>query len=69
MIRLQGRDPREVQIDDEDIYVTYRRPEIVKDVKIYDPDEELPPDITERLAAARSRAIAKYHELHGAERT
>ena len=69
LIRLEGRDPQDVQIDDEDIYVSYRRPEIVKDVKIYEPDEELPPDITQRLALARARAMARYHEIHGVERT
>ena len=43
---LSGADPSDLDgIDDEDIYVSYRRPEIVKDTKVYKPDEELPKDI------------------------
>ena len=69
LIRLKGSDPRDVLIDDEDICVLDRRIELVKNVKIYRPNEDLPPDITKRLALARSKAMARYHELHGVERT
>jgi hypothetical protein len=66
---LSGVDPSDLDgIDDEDIYVSYRRPDLVKDVKVYEPDEELPKDIQWKLFLARQVALAKYRELHGQER-
>ncbi len=66
--RLQGLDPC-YAVDDEDIYVSYRRPELVKDAKVYGPDEELPKDIEWKLFLARTAALLKYRDAHGEERT
>jgi len=67
-IRFQGVDPSEA-IDDEDVYIAYRRPEIEKDFKVYGPDDELPKDILWKLFLARQVAMLKYREVSGQERT
>ena len=48
-------------IDDEDIYVQYRRPE-VKDKHTLDDDEELSDYIKFRLFLARQLALEKFRE-------
>jgi hypothetical protein len=48
-----------------DLHVAYRRPELVRDIKIVDDDEELPEHIRWRLFLARQLALAKYREAHG----
>jgi hypothetical protein len=65
---LGGLDPSSIEIDDEDVYVAYRRPELVKHQKVYNPDEELPKNIQWRLFLARQLAMAKYREVNGQER-
>jgi hypothetical protein len=57
-----------VLVDDEDVYVGYRRPEVSKDLKVYEPDEDLPEDIKWKLFLARQVALMKYREIHGQER-
>ena len=64
---LQGNDDGFL-IDDEDTLVANRRQEIVKDVKIYAPDEDLPKEIEWKLFLARQLALLKYREVHGQER-
>ena len=64
---LQGNDDGFL-VDDEDVLVGYRRQEIVKDTKIYEPDEDLPKDIEWKLFLARQAALLKYREVHGQER-
>lgn len=55
-------DDDDIGYDEIDIYVAYRRPEIVHD----NPDkDELSPYITVRLALARAKAMAKYREVWG----
>ena len=61
-IKLEGRSPGDVLVDDEDVYVGYRRPELVRDVKVYDADDDLPEDIKWKLFLARQAALAKYRE-------
>jgi len=68
---LGGVDPADVEINDEDVYVGYRRPGLVKSQKIYNPDndnEELPEDIKWKLFLARQAALAKYREVYGQEK-
>jgi hypothetical protein len=66
---ISGVDPSDLDgIDDEDVYVSYRRPELVKNNKVYGPDEELPDHIKWKLFLARQLAMAKYREIHGQER-
>jgi len=64
---LQGND-NGFLVDDEDVLVGYRRQEIIKDTKIYEPDEDLPKDIEWKLFLARQLALLKYREVHGQER-
>ena len=64
---LQGNDDGFL-VDDEDVLVGYRRQQIVKDTKIYAPDEDLPKDIEWKLFLARQVALLKYREVHGQER-
>lgn len=65
---ISGVDPSDLDgIDDEDVYVSYRRPELVKSQRIYAPDEELPEDIKWKLFLARQAAMMKYREIHGQE--
>lgn len=52
-------------ISDEDIYVGYRRPELVKGTDLSDPDADLPEDIKWRLFLARQLAMARYREIWG----
>jgi hypothetical protein len=50
-----------------DIYVAYRRPEVIKELYVYDldsEDDDLPTHITERLAQIRALALEKYREVH-----
>ena len=66
---ISGVDPSDLDgITDEDIYVNYRRPELVKSEKIYEQDDELPEDIAWKLFLARQVAILKYREVHGQEK-
>jgi hypothetical protein len=52
--------------DDIDIYVAYRRPEIVQGrAQIIDDDEDLPEHIQWKLFLIRQLALAKYRETHG----
>lgn len=48
--------------DNTDIYVSYRRPELVDDTNSQD-DTELSPYVTIRLALARAKALARYREI------
>jgi hypothetical protein len=65
---ISGVSPSDLDgIDDEDIYVSYRRPELVKN-KYYEPDDDLPEDIQWKLFLARQVALMKYREVHGQER-
>ena len=50
--------------DEIDMYVGYRRPEVVRASKTTD-DDELSPYVTVRLALARAKAMAKYREVRG----
>ncbi len=52
-------------IDDEDIYVQYRRPEVKDKPKLED-DEELSDYVKFRLFLARQLAMKKYYETHKA---
>jgi hypothetical protein len=61
-----GSDPG--LIDDEDVYVGYRRPQLVSHAKIYSPDDELPTDIEWKLFLARQVALLKYREVHEKKR-
>jgi hypothetical protein len=63
-IVLNGSDPANT-IDDEDLYVSYRRPEAPKFKPIVDDDEELSDYVKTRLFIARQLAMAKYREKHG----
>ena len=49
---------------DDIIYVSYRRPEIVKDI-FDNENDELPEHIRWKLFLARQLALAKYREAHG----
>jgi hypothetical protein len=51
-------------VDDEDIYVVWRRPEF-PDSSIYDDDEELSDYVKFRLLVARILAMQKYREIWG----
>jgi hypothetical protein len=62
---IGGSDPY-TTFDDEDVYIGYRRPELVKDIKIYKPDEDLPEDIEWKLFLIRQVALAKYRETQKA---
>jgi hypothetical protein len=57
-----GVDPACVLVDDEDIYVGYRRPQLVREVDWSDPDTPLPEHIVNRLALAREMALKAYRE-------
>jgi hypothetical protein len=50
--------------DEVDMYIGYRRPEVVQANKTTD-DNELSPYVTVRLALARAKAMAKYREVWG----
>jgi hypothetical protein len=65
---ISGIDPSDIDgITDEDVYVSYRRPELVKN-KLYETDDELPEDIQWKLFLARQVTMMKYREVHGQER-
>ena len=64
---LQGND-NGFLIDDEDVLVANRRQYLVKDAKIYAPDEDLPRDIEWKLFLARQVALLKYREVHEKKR-
>jgi hypothetical protein len=53
--------------DEIDGHVAYRRPQVIKELYVYDLDDdsELPTHITERLAQIRALALEKYKEVHG----
>ena len=55
-------------IDDEDVLVGYCRQCLIKDTKIYAPDEDLPKDIEWKLFLARQVALLKYREVHDKKR-
>ena len=61
LIRLDGQDPCDVAVDDEDIYVGYRRPVLVECNKNCEHD-----DISDhakfRLWLARQLALKKFRE-------
>jgi len=60
---LSGVDPTDIDgIDDEDIYVSYRRPDLVKNEKIYSPNEELPEHIRWKLFLIRQAALIKARQ-------
>ena len=59
---LNGDDPE--GINDEEIYIGYRRPELVKDTT-YTEEDELPEYVRWRLFLARQLAIMKYQQIHG----
>jgi hypothetical protein len=50
-------------IDDESVYIGYRRPEIVKDN--IDDDIDLSEEIRWKLFLARQLALMRYKEIHG----
>ena len=58
-----GVDPSCVPVDDEDVYVGFRRPSLVDQAK--DNDEPLPEHIQWKLFLIRQLALAKYRETHG----
>jgi hypothetical protein len=59
---VSGVDPSDIDgITDEDIYVSYRRPELVK--IDYKDDDDLSEDIQWRLFLARQLALLKYREV------
>ena len=61
-----GVDPACVSVDDEDVYIGYRRPDLVKvPYQPKDDDEPLPEDIQWRLFLARQMAMMKYRETRG----
>ena len=59
---LNGDDPE--GINDEEIYIGYRRPELVNDTN-YSEEDELPEYVKWRLFLARQLALLKYREIHG----
>ena len=60
---ISGVDPSDLDlINDEDIYVGYCRPELVKNQKIYQPDDELPEDIKWKLFLIRQVALIKARQ-------
>jgi hypothetical protein len=59
---LAGDDPGSILIDDEDIYVGYRKPEIVDKLKVVDVDDDLNDHVRFRLWLARQLAMKKYYE-------
>ena len=66
---LSGVDPSDIDgITDEDVYVSYRRPDLVKNTKVYGLDEELPEHIKWKLFLIRQAALLKYREVNGQER-
>jgi hypothetical protein len=65
LIKLSDLEPSDIVIEDEDIYVGYRRPGLVPEKKLYAPDEELPDHIKWRLFLARQVALMKYREVRG----
>jgi hypothetical protein len=67
-IVINGENPSDVVVDDEDVYVAYRRRDIEKDLTVYKPDDALPNDIEWKLFLARQVALIKYREVHGQER-
>ena len=54
-----------VCVDDEDLYVGYRKPEVVDKFKLYDDSDDLDDYINFRLWLARQLALAKYYEKWG----
>ena len=62
---LGGSNPANV-VEDEDVYVGYRRLELAKvPYQAEDDDEPLPEDIQWRLFLARQMAMMKYRETRG----
>jgi hypothetical protein len=61
---ISGSDP-DTTVDDEDIYVSYRRPEVPEFKPIFDDDEELSDYVKTRLFIARALAMKKYYETQG----
>jgi hypothetical protein len=62
---LGGGNPANV-VEDEDVYVGYRRPELVKVLYQADNDDEpLPEHIQWKLFLARQVAMMKYREQRG----
>lgn len=60
---LSGIDPSDLDgINDEDVYVGYRRIGLVKDQKIYLPNDELPKDIKWKLFLIRQAALIKARQ-------
>jgi hypothetical protein len=62
LLILNGDDPE--GINDEEIYIGYRRPELVNDTS-YSEEDELPEYVRWRLFLARQLALLKYREIHG----
>lgn len=60
---LGGEDPYNT-VDDEDLYIGYRRVETPRFRQI-DDDEDLPEHITKKLEKIRVQALAKYKEIWG----
>ena len=60
---LSGIDPSDLDgIDDDDIYIGYRRPGLIKSQKIYQPDDDLPEDIKWKLFLIRQVALIKARQ-------
>lgn len=59
---VAGSDPYST-IDDEDIYVAYRRPELVHE-DVANPDNDLSEDIRWKLFLARQAALLAYQAKH-----
>lgn len=59
-----GVDPAGVLVDDEDVYVGYRRRDLTKIVEVEN-DDNLPDRILTRLEQARELAMSKYREVWG----
>lgn len=60
---LNNGDDSGLLIDDEDIYVGYRRPEVRFDKKLIE-DDELSDYVIERLRIARERAMEAYRATY-----
>jgi hypothetical protein len=65
LIRLSDFEPSDILIEDEDIYVGYRRPIVVLDKEYYNLDEDLPEHIQWNLFLARQVAMMRYREVRG----
>jgi hypothetical protein len=67
---VSGIDPSELDlINDEDIYIGYRRPSLTREVRPYLNDsDDISEDIQWKLFLIRQLAMLKYREVHGQKR-